>query len=66
MPEFYLETKSNLSDDLVGPIDPKTGWPTIHPDLCVEAPDLESAAQYFYEKYGRDVLAVYELEFVQS
>jgi hypothetical protein len=42
-----------------GPIDPKTGWPTVHRLLTVEAKSIDEARKHFEKKFPGDVAHVY-------
>jgi hypothetical protein len=58
--KWYVETKNNISDRK-GPIDEKTGWPTIHPSLIIEASNEIEAREYFELKFPNNVAEVFLL-----
>lgn len=62
MMKFYVETISNISDRRKGPIDPATGWTTVHSTLICEASTEAEAQELFEKKFPRDVLAVLPLD----
>lgn len=59
--QFYCETKNNLTDRFVGPLDEK-GWPTIHPMFIVDAKDTKEAQKLLEAKFPNNVLEVIPLD----
>jgi hypothetical protein len=58
--KYVVETKSDKSNRK-GPIDLKTGWPTYHKSLIVEANSEDEARVLFEKKFPGDILYILEI-----
>lgn len=59
MTTYYMSTKNTLDERLVGPVDPKNGFPTVHKNFMCEAETMQDAEIIFAKRFPGNVLSVY-------
>lgn len=56
---FICETINDLSTLKTGPIDPRNGWPIVHPMFKFECDNIDQAQEHFNKMFPKNVETVY-------